>query len=94
MVLLTWERLGVVERLLAVVRIRALSLGGLWAAPLMRLLAVTSASTVEMDGRREGLHVGVLDVAAMMEEGAAASGLVCRAAHRSWPGAGSSSWSC
>lgn len=84
MVLLTWKRLRIVKGLLAMVRIRSLSLCSFWAESLMRHLAVTCASAVEMDGRREGLHVGVLDVATMMEEGAATTCLVGRAAHWSW----------
>lgn len=86
-VLLTWKRLGVVERLLAVVWVCGLSLGSLWAEALMWRLAVTSATTVEMDGRGEGLHISVLDVAAMVEESAASSRLVCRA-HWSWSSTG------
>ena len=80
MVRLTWKRLRVVKGLLAMVRIRRLPLCSLRAESLVRLLAVSGASTVEMDGRREGLDVSVLDVAAMMEERAATACLVCRAA--------------
>lgn len=87
-VLLARDCLRIVQRLLAVVRIRGLSLGSLGAESLMRRLAVAGATTVEMDGRREGLHISVLDVAAMVEESTAASCLVGRASQWSWSSAG------
>ena len=49
----------------------------IWAEVLVWLLSVGRSATVQMYGRCEGLHVGILNIAPLMEKGIAIASLIC-----------------